>query len=204
MYIERSQQEINSTLMDFCLQHYPNEPNRFQTLIHQLKEVTNLANTFEQYLFFKQSHGEIPNSSLVSEMLLASRKREFNTSSLGASSVAAAVQQQQQPPPTQQPNNRSSSTTAFVCSSSNAAAAASVVSLGASGLVAPVAAASTPTSAVTSGIFAPAGAVNMAATSPMVSMVSSPAAAAAASLSAVQNSFNPAILSANTQQHRVI
>ena len=174
--------------MDYCLQRHPNEPNRFQTLIHQLKEVTNLANTFEQYLFFKQSHGEIPNSSLVSEMLLASRKREFNTSSLGAAHAANLVV-----PgggagvvsgPTSDTQSNRSSSTAFVCSAN---AATSIVGT------------TPPTSAVTSGIFA-AG-----ATSPMVSMVTSPAAAAAAaSLSAVQNSFNPAILSANTQQHRVI
>ena len=75
MYIERSQQQINSVLMGYCKHAHPESPDRFQFLILQLRELSALAMAFEEYLMFKQNSGEIPTNSLISEMLQATRKR---------------------------------------------------------------------------------------------------------------------------------
>ncbi|KAG9343668.1 hypothetical protein JZ751_013046 [Albula glossodonta] len=69
--VERTQEQVNRTLMDHALQTHPGHSDTFGQLLLRLPEVRSISLQVEEYLYQRHLQGDLPCNSLLTEMLHA-------------------------------------------------------------------------------------------------------------------------------------
>ncbi|XP_064648984.1 nuclear receptor subfamily 5 group A member 2-like isoform X2 [Lineus longissimus] len=73
-FVERSQEQINAALMEYCIRFYPDMKDKFGQLLLRLPEVRIISIRVEEYLYQKHVTGEVLGQTLLLEMLHSKRK----------------------------------------------------------------------------------------------------------------------------------
>uniref|UniRef100_A0A8B9H1S0 Nuclear receptor subfamily 5, group A, member 1a n=2 Tax=Astyanax mexicanus TaxID=7994 RepID=A0A8B9H1S0_ASTMX len=73
VFVESVHEQVNSTLLEYTLNSYPQHLDRFSQLLLHLPELHALSSQAEDYLSSKHLSGEVPCNSLLIEMLHAKR-----------------------------------------------------------------------------------------------------------------------------------
>lgn len=72
-YIEQSQERVNAALFEYCTHVYPDMTDRFSQLLLRLPEIRLISIRLEDFLYFKHLNNEVPDQTLLTEMLHAKR-----------------------------------------------------------------------------------------------------------------------------------
>lgn len=73
-YIEQSQEKVNAALFEYCLLVYPDMGDKFSQLLMRLPEIRLISIRTEDFLYFKHLSNEVPDQTLLTEMLHAKRR----------------------------------------------------------------------------------------------------------------------------------
>ena len=68
-YVEESQEKVNAALLQYCLNFYPDMKDKFGQILMRLPEIRLISIRAEEYLHFRHISGEVPDQSLLIEML---------------------------------------------------------------------------------------------------------------------------------------
>lgn len=72
--VENSQEKVNSALMEYCVNFYPHLKDKFGQVLLRLPEVRLISMHAEEFLYYKHLNGEIPDQTLLIEMLHSKKK----------------------------------------------------------------------------------------------------------------------------------
>ncbi|RUS91705.1 hypothetical protein EGW08_000531 [Elysia chlorotica] len=72
-YVEGSQEKVNAALFQYCSRCYPNSGDKFSQLLMRLPEIRLISIRMEDFLYFKHMSNEVPDQTLLTEMLQAKR-----------------------------------------------------------------------------------------------------------------------------------
>ncbi|GFR62387.1 nuclear receptor subfamily 5 group A member 2 [Elysia marginata] len=72
-YVEGSQEKVNAALFQYCMQCYPSVGDKFSQLLMRLPEIRLISIRMEDFLYFKHMSNEVPDQTLLTEMLQAKR-----------------------------------------------------------------------------------------------------------------------------------
>lgn len=72
--VEQYQEKVNSTLLEYCSTFYASIRDKFGQLLVRLPEIRLISLRAEDYLYFRHLSGDIPESTLLMEMLHSKRK----------------------------------------------------------------------------------------------------------------------------------
>ena len=72
--VEQCQEKVNSTLLEYCSTYYASVRDKFGQLLVRLPEIRLISLRAEDYLYFRHLSGDIPESTLLMEMLHSKRK----------------------------------------------------------------------------------------------------------------------------------
>ncbi|KAH9493245.1 Nuclear receptor sub 5 group A member 2 [Bulinus truncatus] len=73
-FIEQSQEKVNAALFEYCLLVYPEMADKFSQLLMRLPEIRMISIRMEEFLYFKHMSNEVPDQTLLTEMLHAKRR----------------------------------------------------------------------------------------------------------------------------------
>uniref|UniRef100_A0A2C9JH11 Uncharacterized protein n=1 Tax=Biomphalaria glabrata TaxID=6526 RepID=A0A2C9JH11_BIOGL len=73
-FIEQSQEKVNAALFEYCLLFYPEMTDKFSQLLMRLPEIRLISIRMEDFLYFKHMSNEVPDQTLLTEMLHAKRR----------------------------------------------------------------------------------------------------------------------------------
>ena len=73
-HVETNQERINSALLEYCASYYPNIRDKFGQLLFRLPEIRLISLRCEDYLYYQHLSGNIPENTLLMEMLHSKRK----------------------------------------------------------------------------------------------------------------------------------
>ena len=73
-FVESSQERVNAALYEYCLMCYPEVSDKFSQLLLRLPEIRLISIRTEDFLYFKHMSNEVPDQTLLTEMLHAKRK----------------------------------------------------------------------------------------------------------------------------------
>ncbi|CAH1787637.1 unnamed protein product [Owenia fusiformis] len=73
-YIEQCQEKINTALLNYCSCFYPHIKDKFGQMLLRLPEIRLVSIRGEEVLYYKHMNGELPEQTLLMEMLHAKRK----------------------------------------------------------------------------------------------------------------------------------
>lgn len=72
--VEQSQENVNAALMEYCVNFYPSVKDKFGQVLLRLPEVRLISIRAEEFLYYKHLSGEIPEQTLLIEMLHSKKK----------------------------------------------------------------------------------------------------------------------------------
>lgn len=72
--LEDCQEKINTALMEYCTSFYPNMKDKFGQVLLRLPEIRMISMYGEEYLYSKHLNGELPEQTLLTEMLHSKRR----------------------------------------------------------------------------------------------------------------------------------
>jgi nuclear receptor subfamily 5 group A protein 2 len=72
--VEACQEKVNSTLLEYCSRYYAPLRDKFGQLLVRLPEIRLISISAENYLYVRHLKGDIPESTLLMEMLHSKRK----------------------------------------------------------------------------------------------------------------------------------
>lgn len=72
--VENCQERVNAALMEYCINFYPNVKDKFGQVLLRLPEVRLISIRAEEYLYYRHLNGEIPDQTLLIEMLHSKKK----------------------------------------------------------------------------------------------------------------------------------
>ncbi|XP_013388792.1 steroidogenic factor 1 isoform X2 [Lingula anatina] len=73
-YVEQCQERINATLLEYSMLFNPDFKDKFGQLLLRMSEIRLLSIRVEEYLYYRHLHGDVPEQTLLMEMLHAKRK----------------------------------------------------------------------------------------------------------------------------------
>lgn len=73
-YIEQSQDKVTAALLEYCRLVYPNVSDKYSQLLMRLPEIRLISIRTEDFLYFKHLSNEVPDQTLLTEMLHAKRR----------------------------------------------------------------------------------------------------------------------------------
>ncbi|KAL3872273.1 hypothetical protein ACJMK2_040207 [Sinanodonta woodiana] len=73
-YVESCQEKVNAALMEYCINFYPSVKDKFGQVLLRLPEIRVISIRAEEYLYFKHMNGEMPEQTLLMEMLHSKKK----------------------------------------------------------------------------------------------------------------------------------
>ena len=72
--VEQNQEKINAALLEYCSIFYPQVHDKFGQLLVRLPEIRVISLRCEDYLYYRHLNGDLPENTLLMEMLNAKRK----------------------------------------------------------------------------------------------------------------------------------
>lgn len=73
-FVESCQEKVNAALMEYCVNVYPNIKDKFSQVLLRLPEVRLASICGEEFLYYKHMIGEMPEQTLLMEMLHSKKK----------------------------------------------------------------------------------------------------------------------------------
>lgn len=73
-YVEQSQEKVNAALLEYCFSFYPNMKDKFGQILLRLPEIRIISIAMEEFLYFKHLNNQVPDQTLLTEMLHSRRK----------------------------------------------------------------------------------------------------------------------------------
>jgi nuclear receptor subfamily 5 group A protein 2 len=74
-YVEQSQEKVNAVLLEYCLAFYPpHGGDKFSQLLLRLPEIRMISMRMEEFLYVKHLNNQVPDQTLLTEMLHSRRK----------------------------------------------------------------------------------------------------------------------------------
>ncbi|PVD22382.1 hypothetical protein C0Q70_18192 [Pomacea canaliculata] len=73
-YVEQSQEKVNAALLEYCLSFYPEIKDKFSQILLRLPEIRLISIRMEEFLYFKHLNNQVPDQTLLTEMLHSKRK----------------------------------------------------------------------------------------------------------------------------------
>jgi len=73
-HVEQSQERVNSALLEYCNMYYPHIVDKFGQLLVRLPEMRLIAMRGEDYLYQRHLYKDIPENTLLNEMLHSRRR----------------------------------------------------------------------------------------------------------------------------------
>ena len=73
-FVEGCQEKVNAALMEYCVNVYPNIKDKFSQVLLRLPEVRLASISGEEFLYYKHMLGEMPEQTLLMEMLHSKKK----------------------------------------------------------------------------------------------------------------------------------
>ncbi|XP_067662615.1 nuclear receptor subfamily 5 group A member 2-like isoform X1 [Haliotis asinina] len=73
-YVEQSQEKVNAALLEYCLNFYPEMKDKFGQVLLRLPEIRLISIQGEEFLYYKHLSGEVPDQTLLLEMLHSKKK----------------------------------------------------------------------------------------------------------------------------------
>lgn len=74
LYVEQSQEKVNAALLEYCFSFYPNMKDKFGQILLRLPEIRIISIRVEEFLYFKHINNQVPDQTLLTEMLHSRRK----------------------------------------------------------------------------------------------------------------------------------
>lgn len=75
-HVEQCQERVNAALMEYCVNFYPSVKDKFGQVLLRLPEVRLISIRAEEFLYYKHLNGELPEQTLLIEMLHSKKKWE--------------------------------------------------------------------------------------------------------------------------------
>ena len=72
--VEQSQEQVNAALMEYCVNFYPHVKDKFGQVLLRLPEIRLISIRAEEFLYYKHLHGQVPDQTLLMEMLHSKKK----------------------------------------------------------------------------------------------------------------------------------
>ncbi|GAB1607050.1 nuclear receptor subfamily 5 group A member 2-like, partial [Argonauta hians] len=72
--LEECQEKINTALMEYCTSVYPNMKDKFGQVLLRLPEIRMISMHGEEFLHIKHLNGDLPEQTLLTEMLHSKRR----------------------------------------------------------------------------------------------------------------------------------
>merc|ERR1711936_124851 len=79
-HVQECSEQVHRILLEYCVNCYPNVPDKFNQLVSLLPDLREMAQRGEDFLYFKHMQGHAPHHTLLMEMLLAKRNDVQRTS----------------------------------------------------------------------------------------------------------------------------
>lgn len=73
-HVEQSQERVNAGLLEYCSVYYPHVVDKFGQLLVRLPEMRLIAMRGEDYLYSRHLYKDIPEQTLLMEMLHSRRR----------------------------------------------------------------------------------------------------------------------------------
>jgi len=73
-FVERCQEKVQAVLMEYCITFYPTVKDKFSQVLLRLPELKLASICAEEFLYSKHLSGEIPEKTLLMEMLHSKKK----------------------------------------------------------------------------------------------------------------------------------
>ncbi len=73
-HVEESQEKVNTALLEYCNAFYPDVVDKFGKLLVRLPEIRLIGLRGEEYLYYRHLNKDIPEQTLLMEMLHARHK----------------------------------------------------------------------------------------------------------------------------------
>lgn len=73
-HVEQCQESINAALMEYCINFYPSLKDKFGQVLLRLPEVRLISIRAEEFFYYKHLNNEIPDQTLLIEMLHSKKK----------------------------------------------------------------------------------------------------------------------------------
>ena len=73
-HVEESQEKVNTALLEYCSTAYPDVMDKFGQLLVRLPEIRLIGLKGEEYLYYRHLSKDIPEQTLLMEMLHARRR----------------------------------------------------------------------------------------------------------------------------------
>jgi nuclear receptor subfamily 5 group A protein 2 len=72
--LEQNQEKVNAAMLEYCSTFYPGIRDKFGQLLVRLPEIRLMSLRIEDYLYYQHMNGNIPENTLLMEMLHSKRK----------------------------------------------------------------------------------------------------------------------------------
>ena len=73
-HVQECHEQVHQILLDYCVNCYPNVPDKFTQLLNLLPDLKVMAQRGEDFLYFKHMQGNAPTATLLMEMLHAKKR----------------------------------------------------------------------------------------------------------------------------------
>ncbi|KAL8598193.1 hypothetical protein ACOMHN_043264 [Nucella lapillus] len=73
-YVEESQEKVNLALQEYCQRFYPSLRDKFSQILLSLTEICIISVQVENFLYYKHLNNQVPDQTLLTEMLHSRRK----------------------------------------------------------------------------------------------------------------------------------
>ncbi|KAK6194917.1 hypothetical protein SNE40_000449 [Patella caerulea] len=73
-FVEQSQERVNASLLEYCLNFYPDMKDKFGQILLRLPEIRLISIRAEEFMYYKHMIGEVPDQTLLMEMLHSKKK----------------------------------------------------------------------------------------------------------------------------------
>jgi nuclear receptor subfamily 5 group A protein 3 len=73
-HVQECSEQVHRILLEYCVNCYPNVPDKFNQLVSLLPDLREMAQRGEDFLYFKHMQGNAPHQTLLMEMLIAKKR----------------------------------------------------------------------------------------------------------------------------------
>ena len=73
-YVESCQEKVQAVLMEYCISFYPNVKDKFSQVLLRLPDIKLASICGEEFLYSKHLSGDLPEQTLLMEMLHSKKK----------------------------------------------------------------------------------------------------------------------------------
>jgi len=73
-HVQECYDQVRRVLLEYCINCYPNVPDKFNQLLSLLPDLREMAQRGEDFLYFKHMQGNAPTQTLLMEMLHAKKR----------------------------------------------------------------------------------------------------------------------------------